>query len=37
MQNSFNYKMLVAVEEKGKPSKWLTLRALKILEFYGEL
>ncbi len=37
MQNSFNDKMLVPVEENGKPSKWLTLRALKILEFYAEL
>jgi len=37
MQNSFSDKMLVAVEEKGKPSKWLTLRALKILKLYGEL
>jgi len=37
MQNSFNDKMLVAVEEKGKSSKWLTLRALKILKFYAEL
>lgn len=37
MQNSFNDKILVAVEEKGKPSKWLTLRALKILKFYDEL
>jgi len=37
MQNSFNDKILAAVEEKGKPSKWLTLRALKILKFYDEL
>ena len=37
MQNSFNDKMLVPVEENGKPSKWLTLKALKILEFYAEL
>ncbi|RAO96106.1 hypothetical protein M388_03340 [Mesotoga sp. Brook.08.YT.4.2.5.4.] len=37
MQNSFNDKMLVPVEEKGKPSKWLTLKALKILKFYAEL
>ncbi len=37
MQNSFNDKMLVPVEENGKPSKWLTLKALKILKFYAEL
>ncbi len=37
MQNSFNDKMLVPIEENGKPSKWLTLKALKILKFYAEL
>lgn len=35
MQNSYNDKMLFPIEEKGKPSKWLTLKALKILRFYG--
>ena len=37
MQNSLNDGMLVPIEENGKPSKWLTLKALKILEFYAEL
>ena len=31
MRNSFNGKMLADVETKGEPSKWLTLRALRVL------
>lgn len=31
MRNSFNGKMIADVEEKGAPSKWLTLRALQVL------
>jgi hypothetical protein len=31
MRNSNNGKMLVDIEEKGKPSKWITLRALSVL------
>jgi hypothetical protein len=31
MRNSFNGKTLVDIEEKGKPSKWITLRALRVL------
>jgi hypothetical protein len=30
-RNSFNGKMLANVEKKGAPSKWLTLRALRVL------
>jgi len=33
MRNSFNGKMRADVEAKGKPSKWLTLRALQVLEW----
>ena len=33
MRNSFNGKMRANVEAKGKPSKWLTLRALQVLEW----
>ncbi len=33
LRNSFNDKMLGPVERKGKPSKWLTLRALQVLEW----
>lgn len=32
LENSFNGKMPVAVEQKGKPSKWITLRALEVLK-----
>lgn len=32
METSYNGKMLVPIEEKGKPSKWLTLRALRVLK-----
>ncbi len=35
LRNSFNGKMLADVERKGKPSKWLTLRALQVLEWAG--
>lgn len=32
MKDSFNGKMWVDIEEKNKPSKWVTLRALYVLE-----
>jgi hypothetical protein len=36
MQNSFNGKMAASIETKGKPSKWITLRALRSLKrYYG--
>lgn len=35
MRNSFNGKMLADVETKGRSSKWLTLRALRVLEWAG--
>jgi len=35
MKNSFNGKMLADVEVKGQPSKWLTLRALLVLNYFG--
>jgi len=31
MRNSYNEKMPVGIESKGKPSKWITLRALRAL------
>ncbi len=31
METSFNGKMWVDIEEKGQPSKWVTLRALRVL------
>jgi len=35
MENTFNGKMLVDVEKKGQPSKWITLKALQVLKEYG--
>lgn len=35
LANSFNGKMLVRIEQKGKPSKWITLRALRVLKAFG--
>jgi hypothetical protein len=38
LKDSFNGKMLCDIEEKGQPSKWITLRALRVLgRFYREL
>ena len=36
MRNSMNGRMATSIERKGKPSKWVTLRALKVLKrYYG--
>jgi hypothetical protein len=32
MEYSYNGKTLVGIEEKGKPSKWVTLRVLRVLK-----
>lgn len=32
MEYSYNGKMWIDVEEKGRPSKWVTLRALRVLK-----
>ena len=37
LKNTFNGKMLADVEVKGRPSKWLTLRALQVLDWAGDL
>jgi hypothetical protein len=34
LRTSFNGKMLADVEEKGRPSKWLTWRALRVLSAF---
>ena len=34
LRNSFNGKMLADVEEKGQPSRWLTYRALRVLQHF---
>jgi hypothetical protein len=37
LKESFNGKMWSDIEAKGKPSKWITLRALRTLRrFYGD-
>jgi hypothetical protein len=37
LKHTFNGKMWVDIEVKGEPSKWITLRALRVLrQFYGE-
>jgi len=36
LENTFNGRMRVDIEEKGKPSKWITLNALKVVRrFYA--
>jgi hypothetical protein len=36
LENTFNGKMLVTIEKKGQPSKWITMKALKILQPHVE-
>lgn len=36
MRNSLNGKMYADVEDKGAPSKWLTLRALQVLDHFEQ-
>ena len=35
LENTYNGKMWVDIEEKRKPSKWITLRALRVLKRLG--
>lgn len=35
LENSLNGKMWADIEVKGQPSKWVTLRALRILKRAG--
>ncbi|PKL11633.1 MAG: nitrogen fixation protein NifH, partial [Spirochaetae bacterium HGW-Spirochaetae-8] len=34
LENSYSDRMLVTIEHKGKPSKWITLRAVRALREY---
>jgi len=34
LENSNNGKMIIRIENKGKPSKWITLKALNVLKEY---
>jgi hypothetical protein len=36
LENSFNGKTIVSVEKKGFPSKWITLKALRVLKSYDK-
>jgi hypothetical protein len=36
MEKSYNNRLLVSVEKDGKPSKWITLQALKVLKSIGQ-
>jgi hypothetical protein len=36
LENTFNGRFLVSIERKGKPSKWITLNALRVLEKFSE-
>ncbi|MEQ8198810.1 MAG: nitrogen fixation protein NifH, partial [Clostridiaceae bacterium] len=35
LENSFNGRTIVDIEKKSLPSKWITLKALKVLKEYG--
>ena len=35
LENSLNGKMWADIEAKGKPRKWITLRALRVLKRVG--
>lgn len=34
LENTFNGRFFTNIEQKGKPSKWITLKALQVLNFY---
>jgi hypothetical protein len=34
LESTFNGRFWTNIEQKGKPSKWITLKALKVLTFY---
>lgn len=36
LENTFNGKYLVNIEKKGSPSKWITMRALRVLKNYDK-
>lgn len=35
LENSYNGKMLVEIEDKGKSSRWITYKSLNILKYYN--
>jgi len=36
LENTFNGRFQVSIERKGKPSKWITLNALRVLKKFSE-
>ncbi len=36
MEDTFNGRFQASIETKGKPSKWITLRALRVLKRYTD-
>jgi len=37
LENTFNGRFQINIEQKGKPSKWITLRAMSVIKrFYSE-
>jgi hypothetical protein len=36
LENTLNGKMWVDIEKKGQPSKWITLRAMRVLKRYSQ-
>ncbi len=37
LRHSLNGKMWIDIEKRGKPSKWITLRALRVLKAAGHM
>ena len=37
LEETFNGRFLVDIEQKGKPSKWVTLNALRVLKNYANI
>lgn len=35
METSCNGRMIADIERKGRPSKWITMRALRVLEYFA--
>lgn len=35
LENTFNGRFQASIERKGKPSKWITLNAMRVLKYYG--
>jgi len=35
LEHTLNGKMWIDIEQRGKPSKWITLRALRVLKAAG--